>query len=72
MQFAAAESFPNRTLRTCTGEPDHSFVFKDVPLGRYLLEFNPDGPQSGQLGAQSYETTFYSQGTSRQHAKTIE
>ena len=45
---------------------------KDVPLGRYPLEFNPDGPKSGQLGAQSYETTFYPQGTSRQYAKTIE
>ena len=52
-----------------TEQPDHSFRFNDVPIGRYLLEFNPDGPQSGQLADRRFETTFYPQGTSRLQVK---
>jgi hypothetical protein len=55
-----------------TEQPDHSFLFRDVPIGRYLLEFSPDGPRSGRLGDQIFESTFFPRGASRPNAKTIE
>jgi hypothetical protein len=59
-------------LSAYTEQPDQSFLFKNVPLGRYLLVFNPDGPRSGELFDTPYESTYYPHASSRSQAQTIE
>jgi hypothetical protein len=54
------------------GKKDGSFSFSGVPLGRYLLVANADGPQSGRLFDVPYERTYYPLGSSRASAKVIE
>lgn len=53
-------------------QPDGSFLFKNVPLGRYLLAFNPDGPQAAGYEPLPLESTFYPNGVGRDQAQVIE
>ena len=54
-------------------EPDGSYEFRKVPLGRYLLLFNPDGPQKESVwNRSSFEHTYYPQASGRAGAKIIE
>lgn len=48
------------------------FTFHDVPLGRYLLVFNPDGPRWNQIFDQAFESTYYPSGATHARAKVIE
>ena len=48
------------------------FLFENVPIGRYLLVFNPDGPRSGGLSDLPLESTYYPLNGSRSAARTIE
>jgi len=50
------------------------FEFKSVPLGRYLLVFNPEGPKPrSPLGADlPFESTYYPPGSARDKAYKIE
>lgn len=55
------------------GRPSAGFTFRNVPIGRYLLVFNPDGPQwGGDLPGQAFDTTYYPSGSSRANARVIE
>ncbi len=49
-----------------------SFLFENVPLGRYLLVSNPHGPQSEGFRPNPLERTFYPKGALRGEAATIE
>jgi hypothetical protein len=52
---------------------DTTFTFENVPIGRYLLVFNPDGPHSGTLiGDLPYEITYYPLNAQRAEAKRID
>lgn len=52
---------------------DTTFSFENVPIGRYLLVFNPDGPHSGTLiGDLPYESTYYPLNAQRIEAKRID
>jgi hypothetical protein len=53
-------------------EKDRMFRFENVPIGRYLLVFNPDGPKSGSLFDLALESTYYPLGSDRAHAQIIE
>ncbi len=53
-------------------QPGGSFLFRNVPLGRYLLVFNPDGPQAGGFQPFPLESTYYPNGAGRAQAQTIE
>jgi hypothetical protein len=53
-------------------QQDGIFLFENVPLGRYLLAFNPDGPQADGYQPFPLESTFYPNGSSRAQAQTIE
>ncbi len=53
-------------------QPDMTFLLKNVPIGRYLLVFNPDGPRTGGLFDLPLESSFYPIGSSRANAGTIE
>lgn len=54
-------------------ERDMLFTFVNVPVGRYLLVFNPDGPRPGRLPSdQRFESTYYPLRSARADAKTIE
>jgi len=55
-----------------TQDPTLSFTFKNVPIGRYLLAFNPKGPQSDAILGVPLERTYYPLGTTRTSAKTVE
>jgi len=48
------------------------FKFDNVPLGRYLLVSNPDGPNSGAFIDGSYERTYYPLASFRANAQMIE
>jgi len=48
------------------------FKFDRVPIGRYLLGSNPDGPNSGAFIDGSYERTYYPLASSRANAQVIE
>jgi len=52
--------------------PDMTFTFKNVPIGRYLLVFNPDGPRWGRLFDGASEISYYPSGSTRAGARTIE
>ena len=62
-----------------SGKVDGSFTFEHVPVGRYLLAFNPDGPQSGALVERRprslfdsrFETTYYPLSSTRDQAQII-
>jgi hypothetical protein len=47
------------------------FEFKNVPMGRYLLVFNPEGPQTGSEFKLPFESTYYPLVSSRADAKII-
>lgn len=49
----------------------HTFRFEDVPLGRYLLMYNPDGPSPNRR-ENSFESTYYPGASSRVAALPIE
>lgn len=50
---------------------DGRFRFADVPLGEYLLVFNPDGPQSDRVADRPRARTYYPAGSSLANAKPI-
>lgn len=50
---------------------DGRFRFADVPLGDYLLVFNPDGPQAVRDADRSRARTYYPAGSSWANAKPI-
>ncbi len=52
--------------------PDMTFTFKNVPIGRYLLVFNPDGPRWGRLLDGAFESSYYPLGSTRAGARTVE
>jgi hypothetical protein len=54
-----------------TEQPDRTFRFKDVPIGRYLLVFNPDGPNSSGLFDLPLESTYYPLASTRASARPI-
>ena len=58
--------------RAYTENPDLSYTFRNVPIGRYLLLSNPDGPHSGGLTNSPLESTFYPLNSSRANAIPIE
>jgi hypothetical protein len=47
-----------------------TFEFKDVPIGRFALIFNPDGPGSGPSGL-PYESTYYPSNSKRATAGEV-
>jgi hypothetical protein len=49
-----------------------TFSFENVPIGRYLLVFNPDGPRSGTLFDLPFESTYYPLNGTRTTAKIVE
>jgi hypothetical protein len=52
---------------------DTTFSFENVPIGRYLLVFNPAGPSSDTLiGDLPYESTYYPLNAQRADAKEID
>lgn len=53
-------------------ERDGGFLFKNVPIGRYLLVFNPDGPQADGYAPLPLESSFHSSGAGRAGAQVIE
>ena len=53
-------------------EDDGMFELQNVPLGRYSLIFNPDGPRSGALFDLPYESTYYPLSSGRADAGIIE
>jgi hypothetical protein len=55
-----------------TEQPDGSYRFENVPLGRYILASNPDGPHSDGYKPVPLETTFYPNASSPAAAKIIE
>lgn len=48
------------------------FTFRNVPLGRYLLVFNPDGPVWEQVFDQEFDSTYYPSTERRSEAGVIE
>jgi hypothetical protein len=58
--------------RAYTNNPNMSYTFKNVPIGRYLLLSNPDGPHPGKLAYLSLESTLYPLNSSRANALPIE
>jgi len=55
-----------------TERADMTFTFKNVPLGRYLMVFNPDGPRSGALFDLPFESAYYPLNGTRTNARTVE
>ncbi len=55
-----------------TEAPEMSFTFENVPIGHYLLVFNPDGPRSGAPSDWPFESTYYPSGATRATARTVE
>lgn len=53
-------------------EPDGTFRLKNVPIGRYLLIFNPDGPRSGGRFDLPFESTYYPSGARFANARTVD
>ena len=51
---------------------DGRFRFTDVPLGEYLLVFNPSGPQADRTGDRPQARTYYPAGSSWANAKPIQ
>jgi hypothetical protein len=75
IDLSLPENQPDRRawlLDAYTEQRDQSFLFKNVPVGKYLLVFNPDGPRSGQLFDVPFESTYYPHGTSRRGAQALE
>jgi hypothetical protein len=54
--------------RAYTEQPDGTYRFENVPVGRYLLVFNPDGPKADS----PFESTYYPLASSRNAARVIE
>ena len=55
-----------------TEQAGMTFLFESVPIGRYLLVFNPDGPRSGGLFDLPLESTYYPLNSTRTNARTVE
>jgi hypothetical protein len=53
---------------TDTRGSDMSFTFTNIPLGRYLIVFNPGGPSSRW----TFESSYYPLGASRAAARAVE
>jgi hypothetical protein len=53
-------------------EHDFAYKFENVPIGRYLLVFNPDGPRTGGLYDLPLESNYYPASSTRSAAKVIE
>jgi hypothetical protein len=49
-----------------------TFLFENVPIGRYLIVFNPDGPRSGTLFDLPFESTYYPLNGTLTNARTVE
>jgi len=62
----------NAWLKKTYIEEDRRFVFRNVPIGKYLLVFNPAGPRAEWPSDLPLESTYYPHGTSRREAQTIE
>ncbi|MFN7995130.1 MAG: carboxypeptidase-like regulatory domain-containing protein [Bryobacteraceae bacterium] len=54
-----------------TSGTDSGFTFTNVPLGQYLIVFNPDGPRSGKDLGLPFESTYYPGGAPRMSAKAV-
>lgn len=63
---------PQISTHAFTELHDQGFLFKNVPLGRYVLVFNPEGPQTGGLYDMPLESTYWPHGMSRSEAEAIE
>jgi hypothetical protein len=60
---------PGKALALAYVKDDGSFLFRHVPLGRYHLKYNPNGPEPES----PYESTYYPRGAASQaDAKTIQ
>jgi hypothetical protein len=58
--------------RAVTGQAGANFLFKNVPIGRYLLVFNPRGPRPAGIMDQPFESTYYPLNANLDNAKVIE
>jgi hypothetical protein len=65
------ESRPQR-LETDATKSGGTFQFTNVPVGRYLLKFNPDGPGIDFWRKEPRESTYFPGVSDRAHAKVIE
>jgi hypothetical protein len=63
---------PQISTHAFSNQHDQGFLFKNVPLGRYVLVFNPEGPQTGGLYDKPLESTYWPHGMSRSEAEAIE
>lgn len=61
-----------QVLETEASESDGAFQFRNVPVGRYLLKFNPDGPGMDYWRKESRESTYFPGSSDRARAKVIE
>src|ERR1017187_5110828 len=59
-----ADAYVNRS--------DMTFEFKNVPTGRFLLMFNPEGPGHDTRFDLPFESTYYPPGATRATAKVLE
>lgn len=56
-----------------TEAADRTFTFENVPIGRYLIVFNPDGPRlDGLPSGLPFESTYYPSGSTRAKAEVVE
>ncbi len=58
-----------RFRHTYTDQANLTFRFKSVPIGRYLLISNPEGPQSD---GSPFESTYYPLNKTRANTEVIE
>jgi hypothetical protein len=63
---------PTIVARAYTEEADTSFKFTNIPLGRYLIVFNPGGPTSNSWLGLPFESTYHPPGATRTSARTVE
>jgi len=50
-----------------------TYTFRNVPIGRYLVMFNPDGPRWDPLTIdQAFESSYYPAGNTKSAARTVE
>jgi hypothetical protein len=55
-----------------TNEKDGSFSFTNIPLGRYLLVYNPMGPRADGLFGAPQESAYYPGNGNRASARVVE
>lgn len=61
-----------RVVEPKTMQEDGTFQFGNVPLGRYLLKSNPDGPGMGSYRQEPRESTYYPGVSDRGLAKVLD